>query len=364
MMFDAMNPPAPTPTGDIGSHVIPELIIAVASVVGFFAVATRILARYMISKLGIPDALLVIAMLFYIGLLYNGYQAAMYPGFGVHTWQFNPKLAVGSHFSFKLGTISFGLGIAFIKIAILIDWMQIFVPTGTRNTLYWILHALIWSNAVFYFIGTFVDAFQCSPREVAIKECNNEVERYIMASGIVNVISDLAITCLPHWVVWKLNMSTKQKRGVSLLFTIGFLATGSALARLLYVGKAYRTRDTLYYSIIINIWAIAEQTFGFLILGVPAIPKAFHGFKWASSFGSHAPSRPGQSLNQSDHCERGATWPVSSPRRRRDPWDTDSYTLGIDEEAAYIPLPDQAYVREDHERRNDSRGGTGTTTVP
>jgi hypothetical protein len=97
------------------------------------------------------------------------------------------------------------------------------VPTGTRNVLFWILHTLIWANAVFYFIGTFIEAFQCPPRDVGTPRCNIDVVTYNLASGIINVISDLTILIAPHWVIWKLNMSSARKIGVSLLFLIGAL---------------------------------------------------------------------------------------------------------------------------------------------
>ncbi|KAI0533825.1 hypothetical protein GGR58DRAFT_516623 [Xylaria digitata] len=361
-MILADQPPTTTPAGDIGDHLAPQLLVALASVFGFFAIATRLFARYKIGKLGIPDVFLVIAAVFYVGLLYNGYQAAIYPGFGVHQWQYNPELASKSHFSFKLGTLSFGIGIAFIKIAILLDWKQIFVPTGTHNILFWVLHLLILSNALFYFIGTFIDAFQC-PIEAGIGRCGDRVQNYIFGSGIVNVVSDLAILIVPHLVVWKLNMSKAQKKGVSILFIIGFFATASAVIRLAYVNIAEHTQDVLYYYIIVNLWAIAEQTFGFLVLGVPAIPKAFQGFKWAKRFNSIATSRSDQPVNPSDYCERRATLPISSPRRRRDPWDTDTRALVLGEGESYISLPDQVHLRDEREGQHISTAGVGAATV-
>ncbi|KAI0422896.1 hypothetical protein F5X98DRAFT_360510 [Xylaria grammica] len=352
MDSDLHQTPVLAPAGDIGNHVIPEFLVALAGVIGFFAIATRLFARYIMAKLGLPDFLLVIALLFFIPLLYNGYEAGIYPGLGVHTWQFNPKLDANSHFSFKLGTISFGISIAFTKIAILLDWLQIFVPIGTRNALFWILHLMIWSNAIFYFVGSFIDGFRCG-MGASTAECTNRVQSYIFASGIINVLSDITILIVPHWVVWKLNMSKAQKKGVSLLFMIGFLA----VARLVYVHIVYVTEDVLYYSVIINLWAIAEQTFAFLVIGVPALPTVFHKFKWARRFCSQFASRPRLASNRSGNCERGATWPNSSARGRRDPWDTDTRALVTGEEGEYIPLPDQAHLREERERPNTSTGG-------
>ncbi|KAI0810210.1 hypothetical protein GGR55DRAFT_688911 [Xylaria sp. FL0064] len=334
MDTDSRRHPAAAPAGDIGNHEAPEFIVALSGIVGFLAVATRLFARHMIRKLGFSDILLVVSFGLFVVLLYNGFGAGIYPGFGVHASQFNPKLATASHFNFKLGTVAFGLGIAFLKIAILLDWQQTFVATGTRNTLFWIIQLLIWSNSIFYFIGTFVGIFLCPPKDVGSIKCNMDLVKFIIASGIINFISDLAILITPHWVIWNLNMSSARKKGISFLFLIGLCATLSALARLICVIKAYQALDTLYYSVIINICADAEQTFGFLVLG------------WAKRLGSLARSRPGQPLNHnSNHCEREATWPTSPQRRGRDPRDTDTRALFLGQGGSYISLPDQAHIR-------------------
>jgi hypothetical protein len=141
-------------------------------------------------------------------------------------------------------------------------------------------------------------------------------------------------------------------------------ATGSAIARVVYVTEAYRTGDILYYSVSINLWAIAEQTFGYLVIGVPAIPKAFQNFSFAKHiFGSFArsrcKSRQGPS-NPSGYIER-----ISSPRGYRDPWevgdDADTHVLmtivgdGKDD----VALPHPAQLR----RHDDSREGLGEDAV-
>jgi hypothetical protein len=117
----------------------------------------------------------------------------------------------------------FGLNIVFLKAAILLDWVRTFVPAGTRNTLFYLLYTLIGTNAVFYFIGTFIEAFQCPPNTLSTEHCPIDAPKYNISSGIINVISDLTILIAPHWVIWKLNMTRTQKMGVSFMFLIGIL---------------------------------------------------------------------------------------------------------------------------------------------
>ncbi|KAI0096666.1 hypothetical protein GGR51DRAFT_568279 [Nemania sp. FL0031] len=373
MNSDSHSAPAagPSPAGDIGNHVLPQVIVIFTGIMVAVATFLRLLARRMmnkldimtidireldirtldtwklvIGKLGNPDLWLIIP---YIYHHYNAYQVAIYPGLGVHQWQYNAELAASSHYSWKVGSVCFGINIAFLKIAILLDWRNTFVAEGTRNTLFWILTSLIWSNGLFYLIGTFIEGFQCPPNKIGTPGCNIDVGKYNIASGIINVISDLTILIAPHWVIWNLKLSLARKTGISLLFTIGVLATGSAVARVIYAAKAYDTDDILYYSVIINLWAIAEQTFGYLVIGVPAIPKVVKGFPCAKYFGSLARSRARQSST-----EQGSRWPCSTSRQKsRNTWgagkaeEADTYVL--------VAVPEQARVYRGPVPTNSSR---------
>ncbi|KAI1751060.1 hypothetical protein F4782DRAFT_506625 [Xylaria castorea] len=347
------------PAGDIGNHALPKAIVILTGIVALVALVVRLLARHMMRRLGIADLLLVISMVFYILHHYNAYQAAIYPGLGVHQWELNPTLAATSHYNFKLGSVFFGLNIAFLKIAILLDWIHTFVPTGTRNVLFWILHSLIWSNAIFYLIGTFIEAFQCPPEDVGTSKCNIDVAKYNLASGVINVVSDLTILIAPHWVIWKLNLSKIRKIGVSVLFLIGALATGSAIARVIYVTSAYRTGDILFSVVTINLWAVAEQTFGYLVIGIPAVPKVLHDFPCAKRFGSLARSRSKQTATPSDGYHNRSAWPNSTPRNHRDVWDTGDLDTNVlmtikGVEGNDIPLPGPSQLHGRDESRNSS----------
>ena len=114
----------------------------------------------------------------------------------------------------------------------------------------------------------------------------------------------------------------------------------------------------LYYAVIINILAVSEQTFGFLVIGVPAIPKAFHGFDWAKRFGTRLSRK--QPSNPAYHCEQGAIPSVSSSRKRHDPWDTDTRALVMSGECEYIPIPDLAHMPQGRHNCSDDELGTST----
>lgn len=129
----------------------------------------------------------------------------------------------GSH----LGAVYYGPVAMCIKVAILANWLRIFVPTGTRNAFYWTLHVLIWTNVLYYTITTFTEVFRCWPREKIWNPwfeggtCSVDVLGQNLATSVLNFISDTVILAIPQWVIWHLNMSRDQKVGLSLLFVVG-----------------------------------------------------------------------------------------------------------------------------------------------
>ena len=81
-------------------------------------------------------------------------------------------------------------------------------------------------TALYYTISTFVSIFLCSPREaiwdplITDARCLNN-EMGILITCIFNIVSDITILVLPARVVWKLQIPTKKKVGIVLLFSIG-----------------------------------------------------------------------------------------------------------------------------------------------
>lgn len=75
MNSDLQPAPVPTPSGDIGNHVVPEAIVIFTGVLAIVTVAIRLLARYMMKRLGIPEILLVISMVSRMALPFTSLKA-------------------------------------------------------------------------------------------------------------------------------------------------------------------------------------------------------------------------------------------------------------------------------------------------
>lgn len=127
----------------------------------------------------------------------------------------------------NLGSMFYSASIMLIKAAILVSWLRIFVPAGQRNKLFWVSHALIWTNVIFYVVAIGSETFRCWPREKIWNplyqggHCSVDVKKQYVASSTLNVLSDSAILAVPQFVIWKLQMPRARKWGLSLLFVIG-----------------------------------------------------------------------------------------------------------------------------------------------
>lgn len=128
-----------------------------------------------------------------------------------------------------IGTVFYSLVCMGLKVGILLDWLATFVPLGQKNVMFWTCWIMIGVTTIFYLVLLPVEIFQCTPREKIWNKlyeggyCIQNPSARNFAGGFVAAISDLIIFILPQNVIWRLNMSTQRKIGVSILFTFGLL---------------------------------------------------------------------------------------------------------------------------------------------
>lgn len=114
-----------------------------------------------------------------------------------------------------------------IKTAIIAEWLYIFVPSHTRNYVFWACHVLLWLNILFYVAMMILPNAACKPHNkiwdpVLPGKCvNTSFSSTLVAS--VNFTTDIILIILPQKVIWGLQMSIQRRIGVSLIFLVGVL---------------------------------------------------------------------------------------------------------------------------------------------
>lgn len=115
--------------------------------------------------------------------------------------------------------------ILLVKVAILLQYLRVFVPLKNRNLMFWACHALIWLNFFVYVTCFFLVVFPCEPVK---KFWNPWIEGSCLDGGKLNAfvsafnaVSDLLILILPQSLIWSLQITFKKKIALSAVFFIG-----------------------------------------------------------------------------------------------------------------------------------------------
>lgn len=114
--------------------------------------------------------------------------------------------------------------IAMIKTSVILMYLRIF-PSKNFRVYAYILQGIVvaWAIAI-----AFTGLFQCTPikkawlGELVEGHCINVAASFI-GNAVPNIITDIAILCLPVVQVWKLQMNPTQKISVCLVFLLGSL---------------------------------------------------------------------------------------------------------------------------------------------
>jgi len=160
--------------------------------------------------------------------LYYAWALISSAGLYVHQWNIHYIDFVAFMHHINTITIIYGPIIGLTKTAILLDWRRFFIPHPVRNTsLLRIIYIVIALNCGWYVVGTVLTAFSCLPRKkywdqtVAGKCVNPHIS--LVASGVINMVSDFVMLGIPQKVIWSLHMKWSRKLGTSSLFAMGIL---------------------------------------------------------------------------------------------------------------------------------------------
>jgi hypothetical protein len=169
--------------------------------------------------------------------------------------------------------------VMFIKLAILLEWLRIFVPQGTRNFMFWTIHFLMVACIIYYPSASIAFNVACEPHEywwnkLIDGSCHRVNTRLInIVTSIFSLITDVLILLLPQKVIWKLQMPTRRKINISIVFALGVLACASALARIIVAGIHAVSKDYSYSNSALMFCSYAEVICGFLVACVPGFAK-------------------------------------------------------------------------------------------
>ncbi|KAI1129223.1 hypothetical protein F5Y10DRAFT_264384 [Nemania abortiva] len=222
--------------------------------------------------------LVIIGFGSYIGYAYCLLYVSRFEiGWWVHKWDVTVGDTIGFSYWVYIAGLLYNSGIAPVKVAMLMEWMRIFSPRS-RNVFFWLCHAGLWLNVVYYIAAIIVEGMQCTPREriwdSTVKgKCLDTRALEVITS--INVVSDIIMLAAPQFAIWRLKLSRWNRIGLVLISAIGLFGTISAIFRLVAAQRYLRSKDSTYFVTPVCFWALGEMTSAFIVYGLPAVSPAF-----------------------------------------------------------------------------------------
>ncbi|KAI1334901.1 hypothetical protein F5Y15DRAFT_262187 [Xylariaceae sp. FL0016] len=265
-------------------------IIAISIALSTLGIVSRVYTRFVLSRQFkfVGDWLLIISYSFLIADIIFSYDMLRVPGAFIHEW----NVSVGDFISFLRNvfiTSQLYIGVILpLKVAILLEWIRIFVAPGTRGFVFWASHGMIFAVAGFYLALVVAFNVACTPIEanwnILIQgDCSRVDTKYTNLSvSVFNFLSDVIILAIPQRAIWRLNMSMQKKLGVALVFAIGLLACIASVIRLVETVRHAESADFTYTFSGIQLVSASEIALGFLVVSTPYFPKAVRSLNLTS----------------------------------------------------------------------------------
>ncbi|KAK7749268.1 hypothetical protein SLS62_008237 [Diatrype stigma] len=118
--------------------------------------------------------------------------------------------------------------VALVKAAILMEWISIFLPLGTRGWFFWVSQVVIGIIAVWAILALILTNVSCTPYQLNWDpllegNCLFDFKNLTLASAVINLGLDLVPLILPQRIIWGLSLSFTKKLGVSIIFLVGLV---------------------------------------------------------------------------------------------------------------------------------------------
>ncbi|KAL4886048.1 hypothetical protein BJY04DRAFT_213587 [Aspergillus karnatakaensis] len=273
------------PPGEVSNLVDPPNLVVAGYVVVLMALcwtclffAIRVYTKvFVIRSLRMSDYAMAIGWGLFMGYFAPAWLV-IHVAPGIDQWNMSFGDLRSMLWYYHVGSILAGLIILFIKISILLQFLEIF--SQSRDFFFWSCHAVIWMNIVYYTINTFLDIFGCDPINKAwdflITEgtCVVQTDVQNLSASVINCASDLVILVLPQTKIWRLQMSRRKKLAVSMAFLVGVMACTAAIVKLAYSVLIYKTTNNAsYFAFLMALSSLAEISCGIIAGCLPCTPR-------------------------------------------------------------------------------------------
>lgn len=255
-----------------------DAAVIVLAVIASLAVGMRLWART-VQKLQLQadDYLIVIALVFTYATAGLSITGGVF-GSGKHVWAVpTGNILIILKILFGYTTI-YGCANAFTKLSVICFYHRIF---GWTDRLF---------NYAIFFAGFIAAAFPliilsvmlgaCRPLDYywleytdvnAKGKCLVNVDRFFLAMGIINMLTDILILSIPIPKIYQLQMSARKKWTVSGIMLLGSFVCVASIVRIYYLVLLQTAIDLTWLMGPIFIWSCVEPSIGVLSACLPVM---------------------------------------------------------------------------------------------
>ncbi|PVH95898.1 hypothetical protein DM02DRAFT_136855 [Periconia macrospinosa] len=281
------KPMAPAPNHITPDFEHPQDEAALAYIVLAISLATttlfawfRLLCKtFIVGQLHVEDYFIPVAWLAAVGHVACGFVINEFAPI-IHSWEMTMRIFGKYLLWYKLGSIFYNISIVLIKISMLIQVLRVFVPRGSQSKTYYVCHALIWVNVIYYAITVFTMMFTCRPIQKSWQPwvpgtCMN-IGAISMSTAAVNLVGDLCILAVTQVKIWKLmRVERRQRIKLSVVFFAAIIPCAFAIMCLWYNTLSLQGHDFAHTSAYMTIACHGEIASGMFVLFLPMLPRFF-----------------------------------------------------------------------------------------
>ncbi|KAH8653225.1 hypothetical protein BGZ60DRAFT_533409 [Tricladium varicosporioides] len=251
-------------------------------VVSIFIVVPALVAVLVISRLfskllggvesGWEDWVIGLALVLVVPSIIFTFEMTS-QGFGKHLYSLNEGDLLKILRSFYIAENIYVVALSVTKLSILCFYMRIFQHQALFRTGVWTTIAFIVLSTTIISILTI---FQCRPityfwnRDIKGGVCL-DVNALAYANSALSMVQDVVIVFLPIPVVWKINLDSRKKFGIGIMFALGgfgCIVSGIRLRSLLVFGNSI---DPSWDYVPVVVWTALEIGVAMICSCLPAL---------------------------------------------------------------------------------------------
>ncbi|KAF2681996.1 hypothetical protein K458DRAFT_371306 [Lentithecium fluviatile CBS 122367] len=223
------------------SMIFPTTILVVNStglLLSFVAVVLRFWARKIRrTKLRLSDHTIIASWIFTLGLVISENYCVTRGGVGQATQEVTLDQLLFSTKQFLVIGVTGTLAVTLVKISFLDLFISIFASADRFRV---VANALMGITASYGVSFTIVTLAGCQPFDANWDKLSHpdykciNTSKFYVVQGAIGAVLDILILLLPLPIIWKLQLKTSKKVGLTIVFTVGILICAISMTRLVY----------------------------------------------------------------------------------------------------------------------------------